>query len=99
MEKFSGEVPTTSTIAQYFHRAILSQGHVLLTYTSDNNTLLVTDRTPFHPVDNHWPDQPGDRGTITTGDAIASVVDTYIWPLLLNTAKPHYDPTIKVKRG
>ena len=24
--------------------------------------LVVTDRSPFHPVSLSWPDQPGDRG-------------------------------------
>ena len=25
---------------------------------------VVTDQTPFHPVDHTWPDQPADRGTL-----------------------------------
>lgn len=25
---------------------------------------LVTDTTPFHPLDHSWPDQPGDSGTV-----------------------------------
>jgi len=25
---------------------------------------VVTDTTPFHPLDHSWPDQPGDRGTV-----------------------------------
>ncbi|WP_182879522.1 metal-dependent hydrolase [Microbispora sp. H10949] len=37
--------------------------------------VIVTDRTPFHPLDHTWPDQPGDRGTITLGRREHAVVD------------------------
>ncbi|REJ06635.1 hypothetical protein DY023_05930 [Microbacterium bovistercoris] len=30
--------------------------------------VVVTDVTPFHPVDHTWPDQPGDSGVITVGE-------------------------------
>jgi alanyl-tRNA synthetase len=32
---------------------------------ADGRVLLVADRTPFHPLDHTWPDQPADRGTAT----------------------------------
>ena len=28
-------------------------------------TIIITETTPFHPIDHNWPDQPGDQGTIT----------------------------------
>ncbi|MFW9875875.1 MAG: hypothetical protein ACFFG0_22465 [Candidatus Thorarchaeota archaeon] len=28
-------------------------------------TMLFVEETPFHPLDNRWPDQPGDKGLIT----------------------------------
>lgn len=31
---------------------------------SEHRTLLVTDRTPFHPLDPLWPDQPDDHGSV-----------------------------------
>ncbi|WP_293699349.1 hypothetical protein [uncultured Agrococcus sp.] len=34
---------------------------------------VMTDSTPFHPVDHTWPDQPADTGTIE-GEAVSDVV-------------------------
>ena len=31
---------------------------------ADGAVAVVTDRTPFHPLDPGWPDQPGDTGTL-----------------------------------
>lgn len=39
------------------------------------NLFVVTDRTPFHPVDHTWPDQPGDEGTLSAGGRSLRVVD------------------------
>jgi len=39
--------------------------------------MLVTESTPFHPLDHTWPDQPADSGTITVAGksfAVESVV-------------------------
>ncbi|WP_431782832.1 metal-dependent hydrolase [Streptomyces chumphonensis] len=41
----------------------------------DGRLLLVTDRTPFHPLDHTWPDQPADRGTVTFGGTSHPVLD------------------------
>jgi alanyl-tRNA synthetase len=30
----------------------------------DNHTVVVTEATPFHPLDPWWPDQPSDRGLL-----------------------------------
>lgn len=38
---------------------------------ADATVAVVTDATPFHPVDHTWPDQPADRGTL----AGAALVD------------------------
>jgi alanyl-tRNA synthetase len=31
----------------------------------DGRVAVVVDRTPFHPLDHGWPDQPGDTGTLS----------------------------------
>lgn len=51
-----------------------TEGHatVLAVHETENGGVVIVDRTPFHPVDHTWPDQPGDRGTIAAGgDSIA----------------------------
>ena len=63
----AGEVAGTATVV-----AILSDPDVegLPVGTSAN----VVDRTPFHPVDHTWPDQPADRGTVAEIDLADCVV-------------------------
>jgi alanyl-tRNA synthetase len=34
----------------------------------DGRSALVVDRTPFHPLDHSWPDQPGDTGWVVDED-------------------------------
>ncbi|MFD9130512.1 metal-dependent hydrolase [Kitasatospora sp. NPDC059571] len=36
---------------------------------------VVTEATPFHPLDHTWPDQPADLGTLTVGGVAHPVVD------------------------
>ncbi len=38
--------------------------------------LVVTDRSPFHPVSLSWPDQPGDRGWLICGSDRLRVLDS-----------------------
>lgn len=44
----------------------------------DGAAHVVLDRTPFHPVDHTWPDQPGDHGTLVSDAGTAVVVDTVV---------------------
>lgn len=37
--------------------------------------VVVVEETPFHPVDHTWPDQPGDGGTISSGDDTVTVAE------------------------
>jgi alanyl-tRNA synthetase len=37
---------------------------------------LVTEETPFHPIDHRWPDQPGDSGSVETCETLLPVLDT-----------------------
>jgi alanyl-tRNA synthetase len=38
--------------------------------------LVLTDRSPFHPVSLSWPDQPGDRGWLICGPNRIRVLDS-----------------------
>lgn len=39
---------------------------------------LFLDKTPFHPVDPHWPDQPADIGALQIQDIAFNVIDCRI---------------------
>ena len=60
-------------------------------------TGVVTDVSPFHPVDEAWPDQGGDVGTMVFDDGEVEVVDTVLGATsgtnLLSA------PNIPVRRG
>lgn len=63
----------TDTIVTFASGATEGHGTVVRTSTdAAGRPVVVVDRTPFHPVDHTWPDQPGDVGSC--GDS--AVVDT-----------------------
>ncbi|MFE6052079.1 metal-dependent hydrolase [Kitasatospora sp. NPDC056446] len=42
---------------------------------ADGRYAVVTEATPFHPLDHTWPDQPADHGTLTVDGTELAVVD------------------------
>lgn len=69
-------LPTTDTTVTYPDGATTSTGTVLhVEPLSDGRSAVLLDTTAFHPVDTAWPDQPSDRGTITTTAGTQPVVD------------------------
>lgn len=44
----------------------------------DGLLAIITDATPFHPIDTAWPDQPADAGELLTGGATAPIVEAVI---------------------
>ncbi|MGW4897722.1 metal-dependent hydrolase [Kitasatospora sp. NPDC004240] len=42
---------------------------------ADGRYAVVTEATPFHPLDHTWPDQPADLGTLTVNGTGLAVVD------------------------
>ena len=54
----------TETLVTFSSGATDGRGVVLRSaIAADASPLVVVDRTPFHPVDHTWPDQPGDQGS------------------------------------
>lgn len=66
--------------------------------------LVVADRTPFHPLDHTWPDQPADRGTATFAGHEHVVADAVTGAFGPDSADPIQDRLllggeIPVRRG
>ncbi|PWD51102.1 metal-dependent hydrolase [Serinibacter arcticus] len=60
-------LPTTDTTVTYPDGATTSAGTVLhVEALPGGRSAVLLDTTAFHPVDTAWPDQPADRGTLTT---------------------------------
>lgn len=51
------------TVVDFPSGAVSGQGTVLAVVDVEGAPGVITDRTPFHPVDPSWPDQPADLGT------------------------------------
>jgi len=63
----------SSTLVTFADGAVDGVGTVIRVEPTTAGSVVVVDATPFHPVDHTWPDQPGDAGSISIGEASASV--------------------------
>lgn len=56
--------------------AVTGESPVLAVHPLDGGRYaVVTEATPFHPLDHTWPDQPADLGTLTVNGVEYAVVD------------------------
>ncbi|WP_030056615.1 MULTISPECIES: metal-dependent hydrolase [Streptomyces] len=56
--------------------AVTGESPVLAVHPlADGRYAVVTEATPFHPLDHTWPDQPADHGTLTVDGTELAVVD------------------------
>lgn len=70
--------------------ATTAEAHVLDVRRIGDRWAVITDVTPFHPLDHTWPDQPADTGTLA-GAAVLDCVTGAVSPdgeLLLGSAIP-----------
>ncbi|MEW6685791.1 MAG: hypothetical protein AB1393_06240 [Candidatus Edwardsbacteria bacterium] len=74
-------------------------GKVIIVYRDETRYLLVTDKSPFHPLDYFWKDQPGDRGLIKTEDVTLKISDTVTWPIQKQSQTLSYSPNLNIKRS
>ncbi len=63
------------TIVDFPSGAVTGSATVVRTAADPDGAVVVLDRTPFHPVDHTWPDQPGDRGALIVAGTEHRVVD------------------------
>lgn len=61
-------------------------------------TVVVLDRTPFHPVDHTWPDQPGDAGELS-GPAGTVLIHEAVMVAVSDDGTLAVGEEIPVKRG
>ncbi len=64
-----------TTVVAFPAGAVTGEARVVAVHPEDGTTVVVLDRTPFHPVDHTWPDQPGDRGALEGGGFRVDVVE------------------------
>ena len=69
-------LPTSDTTVTYPDGATASTGTVVhVEPLPDGRSAVLLDTTAFHPVDVAWPDQPADRGSVTTRVGSQPIVD------------------------
>jgi len=62
-----------ATIVTYPGGSASEPATVTAVHDAGDRRIVVTDITPFHPLDPWWPDQPSDVGTIRLGEDISPV--------------------------
>jgi alanyl-tRNA synthetase len=60
-----------------------------------NKLLVVTDSTPFHPLDYNWPDQPSDMGFMKSEETIFPIEECLIGAMHRQTDEFLLDQEIK----
>jgi len=69
-------LPLTDTLVSYPDGSVLDQAAVLSVVNRDDDIVVITETTPFHPVDPRWPDQGTDLGTLTCAEGVARIEAT-----------------------
>ncbi len=71
-------LPLTDTLVSYPAGSVRDRAIVLSVVVRDTEVVVLTDMTPFHPVDPRWPDQGTDLGTLTCAAGVATIVEATI---------------------
>jgi alanyl-tRNA synthetase len=64
------------TVVTFAGGSLLEAASVVFSAEVAGEWLVVTDRSPFHPVSLSWPDQPGDRGWLICSTNRIRVLDS-----------------------
>ncbi|WP_395728378.1 metal-dependent hydrolase [Nakamurella sp.] len=68
----------TDTLVTFPSGSLTERATVRFVDVDSGRQRVLTDRTPFHPVDHGWPDQGPDRGTLDRGGRSAAVLDCVV---------------------
>lgn len=80
--------------------AVTGESPVLAVHPLDGGRhAVVTEATPFHPLDHTWPDQPADLGTLTVDGTELAVVDCLTGAVGPDGGAPLVGADIPVRRG
>ncbi|OIQ26099.1 alanyl-tRNA editing protein [uncultured Vibrio sp.] len=88
----------TPTITKFCHQIWQLDSIVLLSEKKNNQTYVVAEETPFHPVSHIWPDHPADKGKIEVLGQSYSVSHCLVGAVELATNTLYVDKDIPVKR-
>ncbi|WP_309065200.1 hypothetical protein [Microbacterium sp.] len=89
----------SATLVSFPAGELTGRGVVTHVHPDPSGAVVVTDATPFHPVDHTWPDQPGDSGTIRSADGSSVAVAEAVMAAVSEDGSFAVGSEIPVKRG
>lgn len=89
---------SASTVVSFAGGGVSGSSTVSRIESAAAGVVVVTDATPFHPVDHTWPDQPGDSGEISL-DGSAVRVSEAVMAAIADDGEFAVGSDIPVKRG
>lgn len=89
---------TAATIVTFPSGSLVETARVVGVHPAQDGAVVVLDRTPFHPVDHTWPDQPGDRGALRV-DGVEVAVTEAVMAAVSDEGEVAVGADIPVKRG
>ncbi|MDR2320457.1 MAG: hypothetical protein LBE60_02285 [Microbacterium sp.] len=87
-----------STVVTFPSGSLVESAHVVGVHPAEAGAVVVLDRTPFHPVDHTWPDQPGDRGALRV-EGVEVAVTEAVMAAVSDEGEVAVGADIPVKRG
>lgn len=91
---------TQATIVTYPGGSLSESAIITGVYNTDEGKrVVVTDVTPFHPLDPWWPDQPSDRGKIRKDSRVATVEGAVLVGVSQATSEIRIANTKGIKRS
>ncbi|MFB7843473.1 hypothetical protein [Microbacterium sp. NPDC056052] len=87
-----------STVVTFPSGSLVESARVVGVHPVEGGAVVVLDRTPFHPVDHTWPDQPGDWGALRVDDVEVAVTEA-VMAAVSDEGEVAVGADIPVKRG